>query len=52
MSGFAASSWQNRLHVAVSRKLRLPDVEEIELLNLRANVLRSLRMKLLSKQFD
>ena len=52
MSGLAALSWQNRLHMAISRKLRLPEVEEIQLLNLKAKTLRSLRMKLLSEQFD
>jgi len=52
MSSFAASSWRNQLYRKISSQLGIPEPEEIHVLKLKAEMLRSLRKKLLSERYD
>lgn len=52
MESFAALSWQNQFYRVISQSLRLPDSDEIQILDLKAKALRSLRKSLVSEKFD
>jgi len=52
MNSFAASSWQNRFYRKINDHLRIPESEEISILQSKAEALKSLRKKLSPKRFD
>ncbi len=52
MNSSAGSSWRNQLYRTVSRRLGVPESEEIQILDAQVKLLKNLRSKLLPQRFD